>query len=217
MDAAFETSLPWAPNPDVARLAKGAVSPALVDQGGHGRVVTSGPQAICEYLEDEGGARLFMRQKGIRPEALDAMEQALGRFASAAGARAAADTPGAGAAGGIGFALVALGGTLASGAETVLDLVDLDSALAGADLLITGEGSFDAQSLVGKATGTALERARARSVPTAVICGQGALAGYEVRAIGTGLPLEEAMRRAPELIEAAAADLTRSVLRSRQH
>lgn len=59
MDANFETSLPWAPNPNVARLAHGAVSPALVDQGGHGRVVTAGPQAICEYLEDEGGKRLL--------------------------------------------------------------------------------------------------------------------------------------------------------------
>lgn len=59
MNAALETSLPWSPNPEVARLAHGAVSPALVDQGGHGRVVTAGPQAICEYLEDEGGARLL--------------------------------------------------------------------------------------------------------------------------------------------------------------
>lgn len=59
MEANYETSLPWAPNPDVARLAHGAVSPALVDQGGHGRVVTAGPQAICEYLEDEGGKRLL--------------------------------------------------------------------------------------------------------------------------------------------------------------
>ena len=59
MEAALETSLPWSPNPEVARLAHGAVSPALVDQGGHGRIVTAGPQAICEYLEDEGGARLL--------------------------------------------------------------------------------------------------------------------------------------------------------------
>ena len=59
LDAALELSLPWAPNPEVSRLAHGAVSPALVDQGGHGRVVTAGPQAICEYLEDEGGTRLL--------------------------------------------------------------------------------------------------------------------------------------------------------------
>ncbi|WP_000652813.1 glycerate kinase, partial [Bacillus cereus] len=65
--------------------------------------------------------------------------------------RHAADQPGAGAAGGLGYALLMLGAQFRSGAETVADHIGLDEALAGADWLITGEGRSDAQTLHGKA------------------------------------------------------------------
>ena len=71
-------------------------------------------------------------------------EQAFGRAV-------ARRIPGSGAAGGLGFALQLLGGTMASGAEVVADLVKLDAALADADWAITGEGRSDAQTLLNKA------------------------------------------------------------------
>jgi glycerate kinase len=98
----------------------------------------------------------------------------LARFAdrteSVLGRRAAA-CPGAGAAGGLGFALQLLGGIYRSGAEAVADLVGLDTVLRGADWLITGEGRSDAQTLTGKAPFVAAARARAAGVPATLIAG----------------------------------------------
>lgn len=59
LDAEFILSPPWQPDPEISRLASGAVAPALVHQGSHGRVVAAGTHAILEYLEEEGGERLL--------------------------------------------------------------------------------------------------------------------------------------------------------------
>ena len=59
LEAELILSPPWTPDPEISRLAPGAVAPALVHQGSHGRVVSSGTQAILEYLEEEGGERLI--------------------------------------------------------------------------------------------------------------------------------------------------------------
>src|SRR5207248_10997115 len=90
-----------------------------------------------------GATAIFGPQKGVRPESVAAIDARLAHFAAlseAALRRNAKDQPGAGAAGGLGFALLLLGGELRSGAEVVADLLGLDAALAGADWLITGEG-----------------------------------------------------------------------------
>jgi glycerate kinase len=170
---------------------------------------------VTSPLLGERGARMFMRQKGVAEDRLDAMEAALHRLAAATDVAPRRDQPGAGAAGGLGFALLALGAELQSGATCVLDALGLDDVLIGADLLITGEGSFDAQSLAGKATGRVIERATALGVPAAVICGAGQGGALPLVAIGEGLPLEASMRRAPELIEEAAAALVARQLADR--
>lgn len=84
--------------------------------------------------------------------------------------------PGTGAAGGLGFALAAaLGARLRAGAPVVAGLVDLDDALRGADLVVTGEGRIDATTTVGKVVGEVAERARTFDVPWVVVAGSGDL------------------------------------------
>jgi glycerate kinase len=85
--------------------------------------------------------------------------------------REAALQPGAGAAGGLGFALLMLGGRMRAGGEVVADIAGLDRALADADWLITGEGRSDAQTLAGKAPWIAARRAAARGVPATLVAG----------------------------------------------
>jgi glycerate 2-kinase len=121
-----------------------------------------------------GAIATFGPQKGVSGDDLATFDTALSRFAerveSALGRRVAA-SPGAGAAGGLGFALQALGGTSRSGAEFVADLVGLDAALRGADWLLTGEGRSDTQTLAGKAPLVAARRARAAGVPATLLSG----------------------------------------------
>jgi glycerate kinase len=121
-----------------------------------------------------GTTLTFGPQKGVTDADLVKLDAALARYAdrveSALGRRVA-ESPGSGAAGGLGFALLGLGGTLRSGAEFVADLVGLDAALQGADWLIAGEGRSDAQTLRGKAPLVAARRARAAGVPATLLSG----------------------------------------------
>ncbi len=94
-------------------------------------------------------------------------------------------TPGAGAAGGVGFTLLAvLGAKRRSGVDTVLDLVGLDDLLAGADLVITGEGSLDAQTLAGKAVSGVARRAHTAGLPVVAVCGRCALSPDDLATLG---------------------------------
>lgn len=83
-----------------------------------------------------------------------------------------ADVPGAGAAGGLGAAIVALGGRLRSGYEVVSELVGFPPALRACALVVTGEGAFDATSFAGKAAGSVVRDAAAMGVPALVIAGR---------------------------------------------
>ncbi len=83
-----------------------------------------------------------------------------------------AQVPGAGAAGGLGFAAQLIGARITSGADLLLDLVGFDHALSGASLMVTGEGSLDAQSLRGKAPLVAAARAAESGVTTAAVVGR---------------------------------------------
>jgi glycerate kinase len=121
-----------------------------------------------------GATAVFGPQKGVAVADLAVLDAALARFAlhveSALGRRVAASR-GAGAAGGLSFALQVLGGTFRSGAEFIADLVGLDAALRGADWLITGEGRSDSQTLGGKAPLVAARRARTAGVPATLVSG----------------------------------------------
>lgn len=123
-----------------------------------------------------GAARVFGPQKGADPAMVERLELGLerlaGRFEKDLGKKVAR-MPGAGAAGGLGAATAAfLGGSLVSGIDYVLDSVNFDKSIEGADLVLTGEGSFDSQSLGGKAISGLLSRSEKRGVPVIVICGR---------------------------------------------
>ena len=130
-------------------------------------------RVLCDVdnplLGATGASRVYGPQKGLTAAEIDAVEQAFARLAGATGARADVDAPGSGAAGGLGFALAALGATLEPGADTLIELTGLKRQMAAADLVITGEGRSDAQTLSGKLP-LAIARAAA-PVPTALLSG----------------------------------------------
>jgi glycerate kinase len=119
-------------------------------------------------LGPTGAAAIFGPQKGATPAQVDQLEARLVRLASLIGGDPT--QPGAGAAGGAGYGFAAVwGATMESGADYLAALTGLDAALAGADVLVTGEGRFDAQSLGGKVIGQLLAKAPPKTV---VIAGQ---------------------------------------------
>ena len=121
------------------------------------------------------GAIAFAPQKGVAVDRLDEVDAGLARWAGLlTGLRGInpVDVPGAGAAGGVGAALIAaLGATVERGADAVADLIGLDDALAACEAVITGEGRFDGTTAAGKAPWIVIERATARQVPVHVIAG----------------------------------------------
>ena len=123
---------------------------------------------------EHGATAIFGPQKGVQPEQITSVDAALARFADLlepALQRTARNLPGAGAAGGLGFALHMLGARFEPGAETVARQIGLDAALEGADWLITGEGRSDIQTLHGKAPFIACAHARAVGVPATLLSG----------------------------------------------
>ena len=164
-------------------------------------------------------ARVYAAQKGATPAQVHALERGLVHLAELV-PEAEPSSPGAGAAGGLGFGLLAFAGAkLVSGAELVLDALGFDQLLEGADLLLTGEGRLDAQSLSGKAAIAAARRARRRGVPAIALCG--AIGGDIDRSNAPELTawfsiceapvtLDEAQQRAAELLEELAENVMRA-------
>ena len=123
---------------------------------------------------EQGATAIFGPQKGVAAADVRTIDSVLERYAmlvERATGRSAADKPGAGAAGGLGFALQLVGGAFRSGAEVVADLIGLDAALAGAHWAFTGEGRSDAQTLLRKAPYVVAERARRAGVPITLLSG----------------------------------------------
>lgn len=122
-------------------------------------------------LGPAGAAAVFGPQKGAGPAEAAVLEAGLARLAALLGGDPAA--PGAGAAGGTGYGLAAAwGAAIAPGAPELCRLAGLGEALAGAHLVITGEGCYDRTSLTGKVVGTVAAAARMAGVPVAVVAGQ---------------------------------------------
>lgn len=183
-------------------------------------------------LGPTGAAAVFGPQKGATPDDVELLEAALTHWAdvvdSTTGARSSRGRPdaepGAGAAGGVGFALLAvLGAERRSGVEVVLDLVGLDAALTGtdltgtdpgtphrADLVVTGEGALDAQTLTGKAVTGVARRAAAHGIPVVAVCGRLALDDRSLATLGvrTAYPLTD-LEPDPQRSVAQAAALLR--------
>ncbi|MDQ6620158.1 MAG: glycerate kinase [Pseudomonadota bacterium] len=123
---------------------------------------------------ERGATAVFGPQKGVTPDVIRGVDQAIGHFADViepAAGRRVREVAGAGAAGGLGFAFLILGARIERGAEVVADLIALDAALSNADWLITGEGRTDEQTLAGKAPWVAAHRARSVGVPATLIAG----------------------------------------------
>jgi glycerate kinase len=154
--------------------AGGLARAASVDAEGLLPPPTDGVRVLSDVraplLGPDGAARVFAPQKGADPRQVDEIETALTRWARIVGI--GSDMPGAGAAGGCGFGLLAWGAELASGAHVVAETIGLGDALSGAARVITGEGSYDAQSLLGKAPGVVRAYAEARDVPVSVVAGR---------------------------------------------
>ncbi len=137
-----------------------------------------------------GATAVFGPQKGLRPADTDRLDAALARWAEVMardlpGVPAGlAELPGAGAAGGLGAALFALGGTRRAGLDVVAEAVGLPATVGAADLVLTGEGSFDFQSLRGKVTGGVAGVAAAAGVPCLVLAGQVSVGRREAAAAG---------------------------------
>jgi glycerate kinase len=165
----------------------------------------------------QGASAVFGPQKGASPELAQALEGALGRFVEVVRRSVAEQTdllsgkprrldkePGAGAAGGLGYGLYLLGATRVSGVAEVLQAVGLRELLAAADLVVTGEGSFDWQSLQGKVVAGVAGLALETATPSVVLAGQ-ALVGRR-EAMTLGLSGTYAVAETPEQVEAAMAD-----------
>jgi glycerate 2-kinase len=167
----------------------------------------------------DGAAAVFGPQKGATPEQVTRLDDALRRWAGLVAGATGHDwsqAPGAGAAGGVGFAALAvLGAQQRSGIDMILDLVGFDAALDGADLVVTGEGSLDTQSLAGKAPVGVARAAAARGIPVVAVAGRSTLTPEQARAAGitaihplSGLEpdLARSMAGAAALLERVARD-----------
>lgn len=137
-----------------------------------------------------GAAAVYGPQKGADPELVTALDHALSVWAevvAAATGRDQQETPGAGAAGGVGFGAVAvLDAALRPGAEVVQELTGLEQSMADADLVVTGEGSLDAQTLHGKAPAGVAAAARRAGVPVVAVAGRCLLDAPTLEQAGIG-------------------------------
>ena len=184
---------------------------------------------ICDVtnplLGREGATWIYGPQKGATPAIRDELETGMARYAevvSRAVGRDIAGFPGAGAAGGLGAALGGvLGARLKSGIDAVLDAVRFDGKLDGVDLVVTGEGRMDGQSVrFGKVPVGVARRCAAKGIPVLALVGgigEGAEGLFDLceSTIQTTVPgpisLTEAMKNAAPLYESAAERLFRAV------
>lgn len=166
---------------DVVRVA-GELHPGL-----RGAELVAATDVDAPLLGLFGASAVFGPQKGASRDDVQVLDAALARWAEVLEARlgvAVRDVPGAGAAGGLGAALLALGAHREPGLGLVADAVGLGDAVATADLVVTGEGTYDATSLRGKVVGGVAAVAAAHAVPCVVVAGQVRIGRREAAAAG---------------------------------
>ncbi len=155
----------------------------------------------------EGASAIYGPQKGATPSMVEQLDAALLHFAKVAKKDLGADVNdvrGAGAAGGLGGGFIAfLNGVLRSGVDIILDAVDLDSHLEGADVVVTGEGCLDHQTVYSKAPIGVAERATSRGIPVVSI--SGSLGERYSAAHEHGIAAAMAITSAPMSLEEASA------------
>ena len=154
------------------------------------------------FCGTQGAAYVFAPQKGASPEQVKILDEGMSHFASVMKKLTGIDViniPGAGAAGGIGGAMASfLGAELKSGAEMVLDAVRFDEVLSDTDMVITGEGCLDGQTMTGKLPCCVAQRSAKADVPVAAVCGRAEVDecqyfGAIIPVTPAAMPLNEAM------------------------
>jgi glycerate 2-kinase len=167
-------------------IARVDLGPARADLDGVRLVIAS--DVDVPLLGLRGAANGFARQKGADDAAVMELEGSLESFAAAVGRGHDGKDPavalGAGAAGGLGYALLHLGATRVPGISTVLETVGLADRVAAADLVVTGEGCFDWQSLRGKVVAGVAEEAMAQGRGCVVLAGRVEVGRREYAATG---------------------------------
>jgi glycerate kinase len=170
----------------LAGLARLDLEPLRAALGGVTIIVAS--DVDNPLLGPNGAAAVFGPQKGAGPEELERLEQGLQQWStivSEATGRDDAVRAGAGAAGGTGFAALALlNAEIRPGIELILDLIDFDRRVIGADLVVTGEGSLDEQSLAGKAPVGVARAAAGAGVRVVAVAGRLQLSAAQLREAG---------------------------------
>ena len=170
---------------EIDRLELGDLDPRLGDV-----TVVVASDVTNPLLGPRGAAAVYGPQKGAARPDVVALEAALTRWAEVVAAATGEDlagSPGAGAAGGVGFAALAiLGGTLRPGIDLVLDLLRFDERLALAQLVVTGEGSLDAQTLHGKGPAGVAGAAARAGRPVVAVAGRLQVADEELAGAGFG-------------------------------
>jgi glycerate kinase len=164
---------------------------------------------------ENGAAAVYGPQKGATAEQAGELDAALFQLARRTGKLREADLPGAGAAGGLGFAMAAFfGASLQSGVEIVMDAVGLRRRLAGADLCLTGEGRLDRSSLSGKVVVGVARACRDAQIPCIALAGSiepRVDFGFEAVKIGDAtITQEHSIQQAEMLIAAKVADILRT-------
>ncbi|MFD0276948.1 glycerate kinase [Kitasatospora sp. NPDC127111] len=209
----------------LARIDLGPLATATPAAGLAGVEVVVACDVDNPLLGPRGATAVYGPQKGADGDDLVVLEEGLTRFADVVGeavGRDFRDAPGAGAAGGVGFAALALlGATMRPGIELMLELLGFDEAVRGARLVVTGEGCLDAQTLHGKAPAGVAAAATRAGVRVAAVAGRLELSEREWRAAGfaaayalTDLAEQpgDSMTRAAELAEVAGERLATAFL-----
>jgi glycerate kinase len=172
----------------------------------------------------DGATFTFGKQKGGTPEILERLEKGMCNYRDVIIGEFGInpdDTPGTGAAGGLGAALkIFLNAEMKSGIETVLDLIDFDKILEGVDLVVTGEGRTDWQSCFGKVMQGVGDRAKKYDIPVTALCG-GLGKGYDqiyehgidsiMTTVDAPMPLAKALEKAEDLYYKGAIRMFRMV------
>jgi len=197
----------------VARLDTAGLDPRL-----RGVALTLATDVTNPLLGPDGAARVFGPQKGLAPDRVDDVEAAMAHFAGVVmetTGRDARDAPGSGAAGGIAFLLRSvLDVAVRDGIALVAELAGLGEAVRGADLVVTGEGKLDSQSLYGKVPVGVARIARNAGVPAAAFAGavEGDPAAFRAEGLAAVVPLpdrpmtlDQAMAETGPLLRRAAA------------
>jgi len=216
-----------------ARLKEVVRGRTTYEETPHGVTTNVTVEVLCDVdnplCGEHGAARVYGPQKGATPEMVEQLDAGLAHLARVVKEQLGRDIaclPGAGAAGGLAAGAVAfMGARLVPGIDAIMSQTRLAEAVAGADWVVTGEGSFDEQSLRGKVVSGVTRVARAAGAKIAVCAGQVRLAPERYRQAGieaavacmeAGMKLDYAIAHSAELLDGAARRFAREYLSEKE-